>query len=433
MEHRSQTHQGTSATPSPDVDEVRPDSAQHSTSSRGGGIPGRIWHWFTDPKEKREDKKREKPAPQERTPQPTKSRPKVSRRARLLGGNRWKASAMMAALIVVTALTLWNTAVIAALPSNQDIQDQVATAMRDQGSNYPVGQATSWAEQVAYDWATWDEDNPDEREVRMAQYLTKGMDPQAGWNGQGTQSVTFTSVNTSPTVLSEHRALVDVAYRLEDDSRRCLTIPIYAYKPDSVVGTSVQWAFGLAATPTPRPCSPRTGAADPSEDLRDTDGLRENPELAQTLATSFFPGFFAAWAASDDNELRQYTASGVRTIGLGGAMVSTPPPSVQDVTIQTPKNGQPQEGTVYYAIVPVTWTIAGSEAEVQATYRVPMKLAGDRWYVAGEPEPAAQLSEAASGAPADAVPPEGGNSSAPETDTQSPEDTPAASSEEEGE
>lgn len=348
---------------------------------------------------------------------------KVSRRARLLGGKRGRATLLMALALAVALLTVVNFGLVLTRPSQADIDERVAAAMREQGQDFPRGQAVAWADQLVIDWATWDEDNAESREVRMAQYLTSGMDAQAGWNGKGTQEVTFTSANPEPTVIDENRALVNVDYRLDDGSRRCVTVPVYAYLPEGLTGENVQHAFGLSSNPIPRPCAPRTGAMeDPAiEEAEET--LAANDTLARELTSSFFPGFFSAWAASDANSLRQYSASGVTTIGLGGAMSSTPPPSIRDVTIMTPRDGEPQEGTVYTATVPVTWTVAGSSAQITASYDVPMKLVGDRWYVAGEPMPSTSSPDAESGSPAKKVDPEAGTES--EEQAEEPEPDPS--------
>lgn len=348
---------------------------------------------------------------------------KVSRRARVLGGKRGRAVTLMALIIVIALLAVVNFGLVLTRPSQSDIDERVATAMREQGQDFPRGQAVSWADQLVVDWATWDAGNKDERKVRMAQYLTSGMDEQAGWNGKGTQKVTFTSANPEPTVLDENRALVNVDYRLDDDSRRCVSVPVYAYKPEGLTGENVQWAFGLSSNPIPRPCAPRTGAMENPDIEESEETLTDNDELARELSSSFFPGFFSAWAASDANSLRQYSASGVTTIGLGGAMSSTPPPSVGDTVIMTPRNGEPQAGTVYTAFVPVTWTVAGSSAQITASYDVPMKLVGDRWYVAGEPTPSTSSPDAESGNPAEKVDPEEGTESDEEAEKPQPAPT----------
>lgn len=406
-------------------------------SSVGGGVLGDVRSFLLDDKDQRAARKARKLAAaagvdvdsvnakgstRQGSATSVAAPTKVSRRARLLGGKRGRATLLMALVIAVAILTVANFALVLTRPSQSDIDARVAAAMREQGQDFPRGQSVAWADQLVIDWGTWDESNREEREVRMAQYLTSGMDPQAGWNGKGTQEVTFTSANPEPVVLDENRALVDVDYRLDDGSRRCVSVPVYAYKPEGLTGENVQWAFGLSSNPIPRPCAPRTGAMESPDVAESEETLAANDELARELTSSFFPGFFSAWAASDANSLRQYSASGVTTIGLGGAMSSTPPPSISEVTIMTPRNGEPREGTVYTATVPVTWTVAGSSAQITASYDVPMKLVGDRWYVAGEPMPSTNNSDAQSGSPAEKVNPENGTGSG-----EQPEETPAAS------
>lgn len=397
-------------------------SNDHQTEKRFT-IFGDLKSWLLDSPEARAQRTAAKEAAQNGLTAPAsdstgKPNPTVSRRARQLAGKRTRALGITAVAVGIAILTIINTILLATRPTTDDIDLAVETALREQGAQFPTGQAVLWAEQVAIDWGTWDEADPEEREVRMAQHLTSGMDPQAGWNRQGTQQVVSTSVNPEPYIVDQHHALVDVSYRLEDQSRWCITVPLYATRPEGLAGENVTWAFALSGNPVPKPCAPRTGAVD---DITPADGtLRPNEELAQQLTAEFFPGFFAAWAASDAASLRQYSAPGVSTIGLGGAMTSTPPPSISDVEVLTPTEG-PRPGTVYHAHVPVMWTLAGSTSQITATYDVPIKLSGDRWYVAGEPTPSPRSSEAESGAPAaDVQPPQEQASPGPDGEDYSP-------------
>lgn len=332
----------------------------------------------------------------------------VSRRARLLGGHRGRVVLMQLGILILALLTVLNLVLVLTRPSKDDIATEVAGQLREQGQDFPSGQAVAWADQVVVDWGTWNQNDRDERRVRMAQYLTSGMDEQAGWNGKGTQKVTFTSPDPDPTVIDENRALVNVDYRLDDQSRRCVAVPVYAYQAEGVTGPDPQWAFALAGNPIPRPCAPRTGAKKAPTENEDKQGLGNDQNLGSDLTENFFPGFFSAWAASDANALKQYTASGVTTIGLGGAMTSTPPPDIESAKIWTPRTGEPAEGTIYPASVTVTWTVAGSDAQIEASYDVPMKKVGDRWYVAGEPVPATSSDVANSGYPNSKVDPDSG-------------------------
>lgn len=417
--------------PSWEQDESEDSADAHAS----GGVVAGVKSFFFDSKETRELRKQEMASGQADAKSKKKRRnrngaatavappTKVSRRARLIGGKRGRAVLLQCAVVLGLIMVLVNTGLTLSRPSQSDLEEQVAEAVRESGQDFPRGQAVAWADQLVIDWGTWDEEDRGEREVRIAQYLTSGMDSQAGWNGNGNQEVVFTSANPEPTVIDSNRALVDVDYRLDDNSKRCVSVPVYAYQPEGLTGEGSQWAFGLSGNPIPRPCAPRTGAMEDTEEDTEEAGedLSSDDDLARELNASFFPGFFSAWAASDADSLRQYSASGVTTVGLGGAMSSTPPPSIGEVSIMTPQNGEPAEGTVYTATVPVTWTVSGDSAQVTATYDVPMRQSGDRWYVAGEPTPSTATSSAGSGSPAERVDPDDDTETGEQSDDSSSE------------
>lgn len=89
-------------------------------------------------------------------------------------------------------------------------------------------------------------------------------------------------------------------------------------------------------------------------------------------------------------------------------MASNPQPQIGEVKVWVDEGGV-RDGTTYNAIVPVTWTVAGSNAKVSAEYMVPVKKEGERWFVAGEPVAAQQSSDVQGGSaqvipePADGV------------------------------
>lgn len=340
------------------------------------------------------DASKDKTQPQERPS-------KVSRRARYSGGKRWIPMAFIGLFAAAVLLSVLALGVAIGKPGKNDVKSAVADQLHEQGQDFPTGQAVSWAGQVVVDWGTWDEDETDNHQIRMAQYLTNGMDNNAGWNGKGKQKVTFISTNPEPRVQDSNHALVDVDYRLDDNSRRCVSVPTYAYQPDGVTGDDPQWAFALSGNPIPRPCAPRTGAVEDKDgnDPTNQKGMSNNDKEARDLTTNFFPSFFAAWAGSDQSSLKQFTASGVSTTGLGGAMSSTPAPDIEEAKLFTPSDSDAKEGKVYTSRVKVNWNVAGSTSQVEATYDVPMKKQGDRWYVAGEPEPSAYTDDATSGNP----------------------------------
>lgn len=323
------------------------------------------------------------------------------------GGSRRILPLIFAAGLVAVLLSLAAMFVAASKPTEADINTAVDERLNESGLNFPRGEAVMWAGQVLRVWGTWDEENPDAREVALAPYLSSGMDSQAGWNEQGSQEVIYASVNPEAEVTSENHANVEAVYQIGDGSWRCVSIPTYAYHPEDP-NLAQEWAFALAGNPTPVPCAPRTGAPSVPGNAapgQEDEGLRENEDLAQELAESFFPGFFSAWAASDTNSLAQFTASGVTLTGLGGAMASTPQPVIGDASIWVDQDGV-VDGKTYYAYVPVSWTVSGSDTGLTAAYVVPVKSDNDRWAVAGEPRAAEQSTEVGGGSPAEIPQPE---------------------------
>lgn len=298
-------------------------------------------------------------------------------------GDRWRLLAGRAAVALMLVLSLVALSVAMSRPSKDDLAKEVTTQLDKGGRNFPVGDSVMWAGQALRVWGTWDEASADNRKVLLAPYLSGGMDDQGGWNEKGKQDVIFASVNPEPDVIDANHAMVDAAYQIGDGTWRCVTIPVFAYKPDQTDANS-PWAFALSSNPTPSGCAPRTGA--PQNDGKGRDkGLREDSELGDDLGMTFFPGFFGAWAASDQNILAQYTAPGVRTLGLGGAMSSVPAPTIKEAVVYVPDSG-PLENVPYQAVVPVTWTLSGSTSEVTSVYTVPIRRNADRWYVTGEPQ-----------------------------------------------
>lgn len=314
------------------------------------------------------------------------------------GGDRKYVFIAFAALCVIALLSPISLMASTSKVGEDQVRAIVEEEMTDSGKDFPTGQAVMWSGQVLRTWGTWDEENADSREVAMAPYLSSGMDPQAGWDGKGKQALTYASVNPEPHVTDANHATVDAVYQIGDGSWRCVSIPVYAYKPDSF-DTNAKWAFALAGNPTPVACAPRTGAPTADQEApAGKEGRKQDKDLGESLASSFFPGFFSAWASSDSDALKQYTASGVKTTGLGGAMASNPQPGIGDVRIWT-DDGQVTDGVVYNAVVPVTWTVEGTNSRLSAEYVVPMKKEGERWFVAGEPQASQQATDVQGGNP----------------------------------
>lgn len=312
-----------------------------------------------------------------------KTKNSALKRAQVYGGNR--RSLMLAVGGVGLAVIMSGLALLTAANAvtKSDVAAEVSDQLEQQGAGFPTGQAVQWAGQVVRVLGTYDEDARDDYANQVSQFLSSNLDTNAGWNGKGSQQVTYVSLNPEPNVLDGSHAIVTAAYQVQDGSWKCEDIPVFAYKP-STYGDDTTWAFTLYSLPTPTSCGARTGLPNLPES---SSTAKEDDDTAQTLATDFFPSFFSAWAASDDATLAQYTIDGLTTVGLGGSMQSTPPPTIGDVSLLVDNKGT---GSTAVATVEVTWTVADSTAQVTTTYQMDMKRVGSKWLVASEPLPAEQ-------------------------------------------
>lgn len=351
---------------------------------------------FLSRKPKEAKPKKETPAQVRRAKE---ARERQMRMGTKYGGNRWKWVGLQVGVAVFVLFSILNFILVNQKVGTNEVDEVVAASLEKTGDGFPTGQAVMWAGQVVRVWGSWDEETAAAREVLISPYLSQGMDPQAGWNKKGTQTVLYSSVNPEATVLGPNYAQVQAVYQIQDGSWRCVTVPVYGYQPEAY-GTDT-WAFALAGNPTPTPCAPRTGAPSitPKTNPLQAGGRQPDTALGADLSRTFFPGFFSAYAASDTTSLNQYTVSGVSVVGLGGAMASTPQPVVSDAVLYVDDEDGVVDGKTYYASVGVTWTIMGSTSTASAEYVVPMVRDGDRWRVAGEPVPATQSSEIQNGQP----------------------------------
>ncbi|BDZ52431.1 hypothetical protein GCM10025867_46720 (plasmid) [Frondihabitans sucicola] len=308
------------------------------------------------------------------------------------GGNRKYWLLLSAALVLSPVLSLTSLAVGGAKANKSDIAAAVDQALKDRGSNFPTGQAVMWSGQVVRTWGTWDSsDQTDQRSVLLSQYLSRGLDPSAGWNGAGKQEVLYSTVNPVPTIVDANHAWVDASYQIQDGTWRCVSLPIYAYHPKGFT-SATSYAFALTANPVPVACAPRTGAPTISSNQVDAAGkpTSDDQVSGQKLQTEYFPGFFAAWAASDQATLKQYATNDAELVGLGGAFDSTPAPTINEVHLPLSNGAKITSGQTYTATVSVTWTVAGSTAQLTSWYDVKLRNGGNQWFVTGEPTPVEQ-------------------------------------------
>lgn len=318
------------------------------------------------------------------------------KRAQKYGGKRRYAMVFVGALVGSLALSLAAVVVASQSVKQADVASEVSKQLEEQGAGFPSGQAVQWAGQVVRVMGTYDENAKDDYVNQVSQFLNGDMDEMAGWNGKGSQQVAFVSVNPQPRVIDGSHAIVTASYQTSTGTWACVDVPVFAFKP-STYGKETTWAFTLSGLPTPTACAARTGLPKLPEVK---SGAKSDDDVANTLASDFFPAFFAAWASSDDATLRQYVVDGFTTVGLGGAMQSSPPPTIGDVSMMIDGDGK---GDTAKATVEVTWTVSGSLTTRTTTYEMGMRHVGSKWLVASEPVPAYQSS---AGSPADIPKPE---------------------------
>lgn len=262
--------------------------------------------------------------------------------------------------------------------ADEHIKDAVAA---ESASKFPAGDAGMWVESFTRVYGTWDYKTPDAREADLSPYLAPGMDPQAGWDGEGTQKVIYSAVSSQPEIIDDERAIFDTMYQVQDGTWRCTEVPVFAYKPDdSSQGPVDQWGFAVTANPTPVPCALRVSVPQ----LEANDFEKTDQAAAETLRSSFFPGFFSAWVSSDPDTLRQYMAPDVKTFGLGGIYAANP--EINNVVLPIgAEEDKASPNNVYTAYVSLTVTDRNGSA-LDVTYKVPVASNGSQWQVMGEPE-----------------------------------------------
>lgn len=325
------------------------------------------------------------------------------------GGDRRKWLLLVTGVVVLPLITLAAFVTANSKPSTTDVEAIVDARLAVRGTQFPAGEAIMWAGQVVRVWGTWNEaDKSGQRDILLSQYLSRGIDPRGGWNGNGQQEVIYSTVNTEPKITDSSHAWIEATYQIQDGTWNCVSLPVYAYHGANMTEDS-PYAFALAANPVPVACAPRTGAP-PMEEVKSADGATSQNDSASAteLQATFFPGFFGAWAASDQATLSNLVLSGTTVIGLGGAFESTPPPEIGTVVLPVLGGGKAASGKTYTATVPVTWTVAGSTSGVTAMYNVGLKRQGVQWFVTGEPTPVVQQPGLNAGEPGDIASGQGG-------------------------
>lgn len=288
------------------------------------------------------------------------------RRARGSGaGGRWwiwLGRAVLWAFIVVIAVNGGRAAFVSF--TQQPPPERPATG----GGQFPTRAAAAYAQQFADVYLNYDEASAGTRADRLVSYLAEGADPQLGWNGAGTLRLEAAHV-AGVDVRDEKHAVVDLAVLVNDDWMR-LAVPVFAS------GEAMAVSGQPALLPPP-----------PKATLPATSGTAEVDAAATKELERQLPGFFKAYASSDDADLERYLDQGVSVPGLSGTVRFA---SLREVIV--PPGGQHRKITAT-----VLWNVPSSErsgrsqgqrnnapaGELEQTYELTVTKQNGNWYVQG--------------------------------------------------
>ena len=204
---------------------------------------------------------------------------------------------------------------------------------------FPVAQAGQFAADYARICLTHDTEPgaSEEREALLARYVSSGVDPTCGWNGEGgSQQVidaTWTGESEPIEEYGEKARMMTVRV-LTDKGSRIVTVPVYVADLRTGDGMRVVGDIGEVPQPTLVEVPPPEPRADVDGNL--TDGL---------VRGEFFAQFFTAWGDSDAPALqRLMTPDATRRVanGLGGSLTS---PTIRQARVFLPPNVDSSAGT----------------------------------------------------------------------------------------
>jgi Conjugative transposon protein TcpC len=278
-------------------------------------------------------------------------------------GGRWRRRAGRWAVFLAVVVLLLNGALRLVERNTAPTVDEIATAAAAKLGHtaFPTAAAEAWAAQFAMVYMSWDQKSAEWRKQALAGYVVDAVlqgqgGQQLGWDGAGHQ-LAYVVVPAGTEVRDNQHALVTVAVLVDDGSWKYLQVPIFA-DGAGAVAVSGQPSYVEA----PARAAP---AAQPPPDDIDTAAAAELTEL--------LPGFFAAYAKSQAEQLAYLVPTGSRIHGLNNAVQFD---SLGQVTV-------PRGGSQRVATAEVTWVVKmpGGTGKLTQTYDLTVVRAQDRWYV----------------------------------------------------
>lgn len=292
------------------------------------------------------------------------------RRARRFGaGGRWwvwLGRAVLWALIIVIVVNGGRAAFIGFTQESAP-----GGAPADPANGFPSTAASAYALEFATVYLNYNEATADTRASQLAEYLPNGADPQLGWNGAGKLRLNDAYL-AGVDARDEQHGVATLAVQVNGTWMR-LAVPIYAEDGRMVV----------SGEPALLPAPDKASLPAPPAGTEQID-TQATSELERQL-----PGFFQAYAASDNADLARYRVQGASMTGLDGSVRFV---RLQDLVV-------PPGGDTRQITATVIWRMPSAgrgntpPGELAQTYELTVTKQDGNWYVKdiqGSTEPTRQ-------------------------------------------
>lgn len=226
--------------------------------------------------------------------------------------------------------------------------------------------ASDYGCNLSRSWFTWDADKPDQRGNALKAF-NPAWDSRLGWNGQGKQTVAYT---TSPKTT-----------KLGNSSEYEVTCGVFFSDPaippifDTVRVLSNEKG-GYSPTSLPVPISSPEVPV-PGQDYLESSVVRDlqAPTNVSSAVTSQSKAYMDAWGKGNTTVLQGLVAPGFSPAPLSGGLVLASAEDVSDIKVY-----QNKDHTRTYADMKVRWTNNVGSA-VEANYRLDFVEKDGRWVV----------------------------------------------------
>lgn len=193
-------------------------------------------------------------------------------------------------------------------PSTSAIAGKVAEELSFNG--YPLQAAEGFAVRFTTDYLTYSPGHQQLREDEMRGYTLNNpqglLDPDADWNGQGSQQVVNAFVSGAPRQIAPHTLSITVAAQTDAGQWLYVAVPVYGTGTETAPQLTLAGAPGFVSPPV------RALMPNPPTQAEDTD--------FETAIAPRLQLFFPAWAASDSNAMTGTVKPGVHLVGLAGGL-----------------------------------------------------------------------------------------------------------------